>query len=108
MVARAQLAVLDFNCGVGIEQSKNKHGELRFKHQFSKVTQSWVVKKIPEKKEKTLYLSHIMDEISYLQKTGVTYETPKLDNVPRFIGGVEKPDKLTTISNLKSRFKVKE
>ena len=35
MIARAELAVLDFNCGVGVGQ-----GKLRFKQQYSKVTQS--------------------------------------------------------------------
>ena len=44
MIARAQLVVLDFNSGVGLEQSNNKQGDLRYKHQFSKITQSWVVK----------------------------------------------------------------
>ena len=93
MIARAQLAVLDFNAGVGLEQSKNKKGELRFKHQFSKITQSWVVKKVPEKKEKSTYIDHILDEIDYLQSSSTTYEAPKLENVPAYIGGVEKPDK---------------
>ena len=107
MKARAQLAVLDFNTRVGLEQSKNKKGELRFKHLFSKITQSWVVKKIPETKEKSTYRNHILDEIQYIQSTSIIYETPKLVNVPKYIGGVEKPPKTATISNIKSRFKVK-
>ena len=44
VVARAQLAALDFNSGVGLDQARNKKGELRYKHQFSKITQSWVAK----------------------------------------------------------------
>ena len=107
MIARAQLAVLDFNAGVGLEQSKNKNGELRFKHQFSKITQSWVVKKVPEAKQKSIYQTHILDEIEHLQKTSVKYEVPKLENVPEYIGGVEKPEKIITILNTKSRFKTK-
>ena len=43
MIARTELAALDFNCSVGIGQAKTKSGKLRFKQQFSKVTQSWVV-----------------------------------------------------------------
>ena len=31
MIARAQLAVLDFNSGVALEESKNKQGDLRYK-----------------------------------------------------------------------------
>ena len=45
MIARAQLAVLDFNSGVGLAHRKNKQGDLQSKHQFSKITQSWVVNK---------------------------------------------------------------
>ena len=33
MVARAELAVLDFNCGVGAGQAKTQSGKLRFKQQ---------------------------------------------------------------------------
>ena len=108
MIARAQLAVLDFNSGVGLEQSKNKQGDLRYKHQFSKITQSWVVKIIHDRKEKTTYKDHILDEVNYLQKTSCTYDTPKLGNAPDYIGGIEKPLKATTISNMRSRFKAME
>ena len=50
MIARAQLAALDFNSGVGLDQARNKKGELRYKHQFSKITQSWGCKKNYRKK----------------------------------------------------------
>ena len=68
MIARAQLAFHDFNSRVGVEQSKNKQGDLRYKHHFSKITQSWVVKIIHDRKEKTTYKDHILDEVNYLQK----------------------------------------
>jgi len=59
IIARSQLAVLDFNSGVGLAQSKNRQRNLRFKHQFSKVTQSWVVKKIPKKRTEYLPKSYL-------------------------------------------------
>ena len=52
MIARAQLAVLDFNSGVGLAHRKNKQGDIKYKHQFSKITQSWVVTKICERKKR--------------------------------------------------------
>ena len=52
MIARAQLAVIDFNSGAGLAHRKNKQGDLQYKHQFSKITQSWVVKKIYKYKKK--------------------------------------------------------
>ena len=45
MIARVQLSVLDFNSRDGLAHRKNKQGYLQYKHQFSKITQSWVVKK---------------------------------------------------------------
>ena len=52
MIERAELAVLDFNCGVRVGQDKPQSGKLRFKQQYSKVTQSWVVKQIPKPKDR--------------------------------------------------------
>ena len=63
MVARSQLAVLDFNSGHSTH-AKNKQGDLRYKQQFSEVTQSWVVKKISEKKDYS-YKEYLMDEAFY-------------------------------------------
>ena len=40
MIARAELAMLDFNYGVGDGQAKIQSGILRFKQQHSKVTQN--------------------------------------------------------------------
>ena len=50
MVARAELAALDFNAGVGLQHAKSKKGKLRCKQQFSRITQSWFVKKVTDKK----------------------------------------------------------
>ena len=50
MIASVQLAVLDFNFGVGLAHHKNKQRDLQYKRQFSKITQSWAVKKIYERK----------------------------------------------------------
>ena len=52
MIACSQLVVLDFNEGVGLKQAETKLGELRFKQQLSKVTQSWVAKKLCQTKAK--------------------------------------------------------
>ena len=52
MIARSQLAVLDFNSGVGLGQAETSQGKLQYKQQFSRVTQTWVVKKITGKKNR--------------------------------------------------------
>ena len=107
-IARVQLGVLGFNPEFGLEHCKNKQGDLQYKHQLSKITQSWVVKKICERKEKETYKNHIIDETKHLQITSSNYKMPILSNVPKYLGGIEKPGKAQTISNLRSRFKAKE
>ena len=52
MIVHSQFYVLDFSAGVGPKQAKTKPGGLRFKQQFSKVTQSWVAKKSYQRKTK--------------------------------------------------------
>ena len=52
MIVHSQFDVLDFSAGVGPKQAKTKPGGLRFKQQFSKVTQSWVAKKSYQRKTK--------------------------------------------------------
>ena len=54
-----------------------------------------------------MYKNYIMDEIKHLQMTSSNYEMPILGNVPKYIGGMEKPEKSQTMSNLKSRIKQK-
>ena len=73
-------------------------------YQFSKFAQPWVVKKIYEKKEKETYKNHVMDEITHLQMTSSNYKIAIFANVPKYIGGMKKPEKAQTIPNLRSRF----
>ena len=49
-------------------QAKTQSGKLRFKQQYLKVTQSWVVKQIREPKDK-VYIQHLMDEVMYIQNS---------------------------------------
>ena len=71
-------------------------------YQFSKFAQPWVVKKIYEKKEKETYKNHVMDEIKHLQMTSSNYKMTIFANVPKYIGGMEKPEKAQTIPHLRS------
>ena len=59
MIARTQLAVLDFNSGSDTKHATKKDGTLRYKQVFCRITQNWVVKKITEKKERK-YLEELM------------------------------------------------
>ena len=105
MIARAELAVLDFNCGVGVGQAKTQSGKFRFKQQYSKVTQSWVVKQIREPKDR-VYIQHLMDEVMYIQNSNEKYELPKFENIPQTIPQIEKPNKEEAIKNMCPPFSV--
>ena len=49
MIARTQLAVMDFSDSMCNEQATAADGSLSYKHVFSRVTQSWMVKKVLKK-----------------------------------------------------------
>ena len=103
IIARSQLALLDFNSGVGLNQATTATQQFRYKQQFSKVTQSWVIKKIKSPKDK-IYMDHLLDEVIYMQERKDKYPTPKLNNVPSNIAPTEKPNKTDSIKNMRSRF----
>ena len=103
MIARSQLAILYFNSGVGLSQAFSNNGKLRFKQQFSKVTQSWVIKKVMEPKQK-LYIDHLLQELQNILEGQEKQKLPKLLNVPKNIAPTEKPDKEQAILNKRTRF----
>ena len=62
MYARTKLAVMDHNSGINRKQSRTKHGNLRYITLYSRVTSSWVAKKIMDKKDKT-FIQDILEAI---------------------------------------------
>ena len=80
MIARSQLAVLDFNAGAEVVHAETKDERKKHKLQFSKVTQTWVVKRVYEGKEKS-YIQHLLNEISDV-KAVKQVTLPSLKNVP--------------------------
>ena len=103
MIARSQLAVMDFNSGVYLTQATTKNNEPRYKQAFSKVTNGWVVKKIKSPKEKA-YLDVLMETTVDIKLRKEHVDMPDLTNVPKNISLLEKPDKKEAIKSLKTRF----
>lgn len=103
MVARSQLAVLDHNSGLLSGQAQTKAGNLRYKHQFSKVSGSWVVKKITAEKNRS-YATDLVEEVQYLVVNENEIEKPSIEDTPENIALVEKPNKKDTIENATTRF----
>ena len=103
MVARTQLAVLDYNSGANVEQAKTKTGTLRYKQNFSRVTQTWVVKRIAGKKDR-MYVSELMEQ-TVKSKVDDENVLPQLDPISENIAPIEGPDKIEAIKVMRTRFK---
>ena len=101
MYARTQLAVMDHNCGIARQQAKTKAGKLRYNTVFSKVTASWVAKRIMEEKNKT-FITEILEKLrSPDNLKGVTVN---LENIPKNIATEPNPGKEKLIAEHRSRF----
>ena len=103
MVARSQLAVLDHNSSVGLQQAVTKSGKKRTKITFTRITQSWVSKPIKEPKDKS-YIKNILEEVFYLRETSEKYPLPNIPKPPKNIATEPKPDKEEVIRRSRSRF----
>lgn len=104
MIARTQLAVLDFNSDSNRNQATRKDGTLRYKQVFSRVTQNWVVKKIVEQKD-TKYRDELMALMSNIISTDLeTLPLPCIPEIPQNIAPLEKPNKDEAIRNMITRF----
>ena len=105
MIARTQLAVLDYNCGSNNTQATTKDGERRYKHIFSKVTQNWVVKKISKTKDRE-YMHELLSSTLEASPDTTGDKLPRIGSILPNIAPVEKPDKEEAIENMKTRFKI--
>ena len=105
MIARTQLAVLDYNCGSNNTQATTKDGERRYKHIFSKVTQNWVVKKISKTKDRE-YIHELLSSTLEASHDTTGDRLPRTGSILQNIAPIEKPDKEEAIENMKTRFKI--
>ena len=101
MIARTQLAVLDYNCGSNNTQATTKDGKRRYKQIFSKVTQNWVVKKISETKDGE-YIHELLSSTLEASPDTTGDKLPRIGSIPPNIAPVEKPDKEEAIENIKT------
>jgi len=104
MIARTQLAVLDFNSGMDNQQAKTKDGTLRYKQVFSRVTQSWVVKRVMTEKKRE-YLYQLLESTIEIGPDIDGSGLPIIGDIPSNIATKEKPEKSDAIQNKRTRFK---
>ena len=75
------------------------------KQQFSRITQSWFVKKVTYKKER-IYMEDLMEKPTAIKTSNMAYPVPCLKYVPKNITPTKKPDKREVINNTKIRFRL--
>ena len=101
LIARTQLAVLDYNCGSNNTQATTKDGKRRYKQIFSKVTQKWAVKKISEPKDRE-YIHELLIYTLEASPDTTGDKLPRIGSIPLSIAPIEKPDKEEAIENMKT------
>ena len=103
MIARAELAVLHFNWTVSSPYAFTRLGKQKYKQQHSKISNSWVIKKVKEPGDKA-YLDELLKEVVWLRESNEEVHFPEPSNIPKYIAPVEKPDKQESIMAMKTRF----
>ena len=103
MLARSQLAIMDFNQGSNLKQAKTKDGDDRFHVLSSKIKNTRTTKPIEEEKYRT-YLNNMICETVQLARGKKTLLLPVLPKLPKNIASTLKPEKKEVIKNQKSRF----
>ena len=102
MIARTQLAVLDYNSRPG-EQALTIDGTPRYKQSFSKITQNWVVKKVSAKGNRQ-FIQQLLEQTYASKPDAALSDLPQIANVPKNIAPWEKPEKEDAIQHKISRF----
>ena len=104
MVTGSQLAVMDFNSGSDLPQSKTKGGQGKYNLDYLKISKRWSSKPIKVKKDKRHYFEMI-DRTVEVIKNKVQLPLPKLpENLPKNIAPTERLNKKIVIKTQKSRF----
>ena len=104
MVARSQLAAIDFNQSQKLEQMKTKDGVNRANICFSKMTKTWAVKPIREAKDLAFFSSLVDQTVETVLKKDRFDCSHK--NIPKNITLFPKPDKIEIIAKHRLRFSV--
>ena len=103
MIARTEHAVMHFNSLAAAPYATTKSGKDSVKHQYSKITKSWVIKKLKRKSDRK-YVAELMKEVIWLKESGEKVSLPNFA-VPKNIAPIQKPDKEQSLKEIKSRFK---
>ena len=99
---RSELAILDHNSSVELPQARTKTGAARYKLSYTKITKSWVVKPIRQRKNKQVF-HDIVSRSEQVQNPDEKLFVPAPPVLPRNIAPTPKPIKLEAIESHRSR-----
>ena len=91
MLTKSQLAVVDFNEGISLEQATTERGDKRFNVTFFKVTKQWSAEPIKEKKDLG-YLHRMVKKTIKSAAKNENFNDLVIPKLPKNIAGVPKPD----------------
>ena len=103
MLVRSQLAIMDFNQGSNLKQTKTKESKERYNVVSSKITKNWTAKPIKERKDRG-YLHNMVQETVQLAREKKTSPLSNIPTLPKNIAPTPKPNKEEVIKNQVSRF----
>ena len=103
MVARSQLAALDFNSGSDLPQAQTVNGNPRYNVNYSKITKTWSAKPIKKKKDYNFLHEMITDTLKCVTENQ-SLPVPELPELPNNIAPVQPLSKKDVISKQQSQF----
>ena len=103
MIARTQLAILDFNSGSNLNQATTKEGKKRYNTSFNKMIATWSAKPIKEKKSHKVFQKLIFCTEELVFKN-LELPIPEISSLPVNIALTPKPNKENIITTQISRF----
>ena len=105
MLARSQLAAIDFNLSCDLPQAKTMDGEDRYNVSFSKFTNKWTSKPIKEKKYRNRFHGMVSRTLEIISQRE-TLPTPNIPDLPQNIAPIVKPSKDEVVKSQNSRFEM--
>ena len=102
MLARSQLAIIDFNLDADLEQAETSTGKKRCFQAFSKMTKSWTLKPIKRSKNRQVF-QEMVDRTVEVVLSNEQLPVPSIPVIPSNIATIEKHVKKEAVARRRSR-----
>ena len=103
MVARSQLAAIDFNLGTDWKQAATGTGDKRYRVTSSKMTKAWSAKPIKAEKDRDVFWKMVHRAVDVVEHSH-QLALPDIPDSPDYIADSTKPSKELVVKRQFSRF----